>query len=136
MSKDKYFIYSKCVPEQRGRSSAQNTFSRPSALPKMVEKTVVSPFTALKKFISPDIVKQIVESTKAYAASKGKIFLFNESHFWLWVGANLFTGIMKGKNTSLEEIWNEKTGIPYLSKSKFSIHLEFCSFLSTRISSL
>ena len=116
-SKDKLFGYSTQVPNQVGRTQAHNLYSVGNYLPRSVDSRIYSPLSALKCLISQNIVDLVVNSTQTCLDSIGRSFNFTEKDFWSWIGENLFIWIMKGKNASLEGLWDVETGVPYLNKS-------------------
>ena len=121
LSKDKCFAYSRTIPIQRGRPMAQNSFSRQRTLPKSIQARIFSPFSSLKCFISQPIVDIIIDSTNHFAKSNGISISITEKDFWNWVAANLYIGILKGKNAALSELWDSITGIPFLNQSNILV---------------
>ena len=81
VSKDKLFGYTRTVPNQRVRTSATNTFARPTPLPRNVQNRIFSPFSAFNCFITQPMVETIVRSTNHYAEINGLSFVFTENDF-------------------------------------------------------
>ena len=63
------------------------------------------------------MIKHIVNSTNVFLENSTKSMITDDD-LWLWIGANFYLGLMKNKNSSLQQLWNTEKGLPYLSKSK------------------
>ena len=108
-SKDGLFEYSEIPSTSFRRTSNLNLFTAKPGLPKRTNALISTPLDALKLFISEEVVSQIIASTNLTLEKP-----LNTSEFWLWVAANLFLGVQKSKNASVEELFSSEYGFTYL----------------------
>ena len=117
-SKDRLFDYSETARTSMRRVSAVNTFTAKHDVPKNVASAISTPLDSLKMFITPNILEQIIVSTNSVLSSP-----IDENNLWLWIGANLFLGISKSKNASVEEMFSKEFGLPYLRSRNLDCHI-------------
>ena len=111
VSKDGLYNYSPTAPQQRQRVSAVNLFKATPGIPRSVNSRIFTPLDCIKQFITPEIIGQIVSSTNTQLESET-----SDGEIWKWIGCNLFMGIVKSKNASVEEMYSNEYGIPYIRK--------------------
>lgn len=114
ISKDKLYEYSTNTQRSNRRINGLNLFTAHEGLPRQLATRISSPFDSLKIFITSDIIGQIQTSTN-YSLETPII----EKEFWVWIAANLFLGISKSKNASVDEMFSTEFGIPFLQQRNF-----------------
>ena len=116
VSKDKIYKWSSIQPRQNVREQSLNIIRFKSGISQRITDRVYSPFSALKTFITDDIISKILESTNDFLQSRNKPNITIKD-ICLWIACNYYLGFMKSKNTSLQEAWNVTKGLLFLSKS-------------------
>ena len=114
ISKDGLHAYTTDPPSSSRRTSELNLFKATPGIPHNLSRSLGSPFDFFKAFITRDIMEQIIVSTNTMVQNP-----ISEEEMWLWIAANLFLGICKSKNASIEEMYSLDMGIPFLRKRKF-----------------
>lgn len=78
-----------------------------------------SPYFILKKFLSTEIVEEILKQTNLYADQRAlpNWKIVGEAEFWRFLALNMLTGIVQ--KPSLKDYWSRDplTATPYFSEA-------------------